>query len=44
MFRGKRYFLGRYNDIKDAIANREDAKDRLHNNFIMEYSEAEKNQ
>ena len=44
MFRGKRYFLGRYNDIKDAIANREDAKDRLHNNFIREYSEAEKNQ
>jgi hypothetical protein len=44
MFRGKRYYLGRFNDIKDAIASREDAKDRLHNNFIKEYKDTKENQ
>lgn len=37
MFQGKRYCLGRFNNIIDAIANREEAKEKLHNQFVRKH-------
>lgn len=37
MFQGKRYYLGRFNNMKDAIANREEAKEKLHYQFVRKH-------
>lgn len=34
MLKGKRHCLWSFNNLKDAIASREEAKERLHNHFI----------
>lgn len=39
MLKGKRHCLGRFNKLKDAIASREEAKERLHNHFIKEHDD-----
>lgn len=37
-FQGKRYYLGRYKDIEDAIKARKEAEDKLYGDFLNWYN------
>lgn len=39
-FQGRKYFLGRYNDIADAVRDRKLAEEKLHGEFLKWYAEA----